>query len=104
MRMLFKVGAGGPSLCQQDRMDNVGKAGLIKGDVFAIYAEHDEMMVHSCAPRILHQRYGGAPNADELLRSRLLCVPGGHCCFFGDVPELAHKYALYLRNCGFLAP
>ena len=38
----------------------------------------------------------------ELLRSRVLCVPGGHCCFFGDVPELAHKYAAYLHSCGFL--
>ena len=47
-------------------------------------------------------RYG-AKATPELLRNRVLCVPAGHCSFFGDVPELAHKYKQYLLGCGFLA-
>ena len=103
LRMVFKTGKGGPALCAQDRMDNVRKAAAIKGDVFAIFAEHDEMMHPDIARRILLARYGRKASA-ELLRSRMLCVPGGHCCFFGDVPELAHKYASYLHTSGFLTP
>ena len=60
------------------------------------------MMPPSVAKRMLSARYG--KNATpELLRSRVLCVPGGHCCFFGDVPELAHHYAQYLVSCGYLS-
>ena len=101
LRMLFKTGKGGSALCAQDRMDNVAKAASIKGDVFAIFAEHDEMMHPDIAKRLVAARYGRHAPA-ELLRSRVLCVPGGHCCFFGDVPELAHKYATYLLSSGFL--
>jgi len=100
LRMLFKTGKGGTSLCKQDRMDNIAKASLIKGDVFAISAEHDEMMHPDIARRIVAARYGR--QATEMVRARVLCVPGGHCCFFGDVPELAHKYATYLQTSGFL--
>ena len=131
IRMLFKTGRGGAQLCSQDRMDNVRppssfvdtpraprsetrvsrahsaagwqvrKAASIKGDVFAIFAEHDEMMHPDIAYRLVQARYGHKASP-ELLRSRVLCVPGGHCCFFGEVPELAHKYATYLKSSGFL--
>lgn len=102
LRMLFKTGRKSAQICAQDRFDNVRKARLIKGDVFAIFAEHDEMMPHSVSRRLLAARYGRHAPA-ELLRSRCLCVPGGHCAFFGDAPELAHKYTQYLLSCGFLA-
>jgi len=29
-------------------------------------------------------------------------VPGGHCSFFGDVPELRARYKAYLNQSGFL--
>ena len=85
----------------QDRMDNVRKARLIKGDVFFIFASDDEMMPVSIAQRVLAARYGRNAPA-ELIRSRMLCVPGGHCSFFGDEPELAQQYTQYLHSCGFL--
>ena len=103
VRMLFKTGKGGPSLCAQDRLDNVRKAAVIKGDIFAIFAEHDEMMHPDTAMRLVRARYGKGASPEQL-RSHVLCVPGGHCCFFGEVPELAHKYALYLKTTGFLTP
>jgi len=102
VRMLFKTGRGGAQLCAQDRMNNIRKAAAIKGDVFAIFAEHDEMMHPDIAYRLVQARYGKGATA-ELMRSHVLCVPGGHCCFFGDSPELAHKYAIYLQSSGFLA-
>ena len=103
VRMLFKTGTGGSrGLCTPDRMDNLRKAANIKGDVFAIFSEHDEMMPPDIAKRLLAARYGRSASP-ELLRSRVLCVPGGHCCFFGDVPELAHKYTQYLVSVGFLS-
>ena len=61
------------------------------------------MMHPEIARRIVLARYGRNASP-ELLRSRVLCVPGGHCCFFGDEPELAHKYATYLQTTGFLSP
>jgi hypothetical protein len=141
LRMLFKT-AGATRRLAYDRMDNLAKAARIEGDVFAIYAAHDEMMDTSIArrctprpcaaallrreasapprrshasvppptpaparaplrPRLLLARYGHAAPSD-LIERRLLAVPGGHCCFFGDVPELAHKYTQYLHSCGFL--
>jgi hypothetical protein len=103
VRMLFKKGSGGPALCPQDRMDNVRKAATIKGDVYAIFAEHDEMMATDIAYRMITARYGSHATP-ELLRSRILCVPGGHCSFFGEDPKLAHKYATYLHTSGFLTP
>ena len=102
IRMLFKTGKGGPALCKQDRMDNVRKAAAIKGDVFFIYAEHDEMMSGDIPERVLRSRYGNNASP-ELLHTRLLCVDGGHCSFFGDSPEAQHHYATYLHNSGFLA-
>jgi len=101
LRMLFKTGQQSASIGQQDRMDNVSKAAAIKADVYAIFAEHDEMMPPSISRRLLAARYGRKASA-EMMHSRLLCVPGGHCTFFGDVPELAHKYTQYLYSCGFL--
>ena len=52
VRMLFKTGPGSSTVCAQDRLDNLGKAGAIKGDVFAIFAEHDEMMVRARRGRV----------------------------------------------------
>ena len=62
--------------------------------------------MHTCTctcprRRLVAARYG-RDATDELLRSRTMMVPGGHCCFFGDVPELAHKYTQYLLSVGFL--
>ena len=57
LRMLFKIDgtSSSPSsskqLCEQDRMDNLRKAAAMKGDLFAIFAEHDEMMDRSIAKR-----------------------------------------------------
>jgi len=101
VRMLFKTGRRTKYLCEQDRMDNLRKASTIKGDVFAIWSEHDEMMPPSIATRLLRARYGRSASAD-LLHNRLLCIPGGHCAFFGDLPEHANKYTAYLHACGFL--
>jgi len=101
VRMLFKTGRRTKYLCEQDRMDNLRKASTIKGDVFAIWSEHDEMMPPSIATRLLRARYGRSASAD-LLHNRLLCIPGGHCAFFGDLPEHANKYTAYLHTCGFL--
>jgi hypothetical protein len=103
LRMLFKTERLGKGCLPYDRMDNLGKVRAIKGDVFTIYAEHDEMMDPTISHRLLLARYGrDAP--PELVRSRSICVPGGHCCFFGDLPELAHKYTAYLTSSGFLPP
>ena len=60
------------------------------------------MQSPTIARRLVERRYGRSAPA-ELLQSRVLCVPGGHCAFFGEVPELAHKYTQYLHSCGFLA-
>ena len=32
----------------------------------------------------------------ELRHSRMLTIPGGHCSFFGEVPELCSRYRTYL--------
>jgi dienelactone hydrolase len=103
VRMVFKMDERhARHHCKLDRMDNVAKAGRIQGDLFAIFAEHDEMMPPTVAQRLVTARYGGGPAREEFRRSRIAGVPGGHCCFFGDVPELAHKYAAYLVQSGFL--
>ena len=114
MRMLFKRKAalGGssgdrssrrrPVSCEPDRMDNLKKASQIKGDVFAIFSEDDEMMPHTIAPRLVEARYG--KSKPELLERRILRVPGGHCAFLGERPELAREYEQYLISSGFLPP
>jgi hypothetical protein len=84
-----------------DKFDNVGKAARMRGDLFVLYAEHDEMMPPYFSERILLARYGRS-NPD-LCAARSLCVPGGHCSFFGDVPELRTRYRTYLKQQGFLA-
>jgi dienelactone hydrolase len=91
LRMLFKTGSSSSRIGEQDRMDNVRKAAAIKADVFAIFAEQDEMMPPTIAHRLLVARYG-ASAAPDMIHSRQLCVPGGHCAFFADTPEHAHKY------------
>lgn len=100
VRMLFKSGIGGPGVGAQDRMDCLGKARGLHGDLFVIHAEHDQMVPTSTAQRMLDARYGC--NTEEA-RGRIICVPGGHCCFFGDAPELAATYSRYLVQCGFVA-
>jgi hypothetical protein len=89
--MLFKTGSSSSRIGEQDRMDNVRKAAAIKADVFAIFAEQDEMMPPTIAHRLLVARYGASADSD-MIHSRQLCVPGGHCAFFADTPEHAHKY------------
>mmetsp|Transcript_40405 Transcript_40405/g.133775 ORF Transcript_40405/g.133775 Transcript_40405/m.133775 type:complete len:150 (+) Transcript_40405:796-1245(+) len=89
-----------PHCAVLDRLDNVGKAGRMRGDLFVFFAEHDEMMPHHFAERLLAARYGRSQ--PELLQARSLCVPGGHCSFFGDVPELRARYKAYLNQSGFL--
>jgi hypothetical protein len=91
LRMLFKTGSSSSRIGEQDRMDNVRKAAAIKADVFAIFAEQDEMMPPTIAHRLLVARYGASADSD-MIHSRQLCVPGGHCAFFADTPEHAHKY------------
>ena len=95
LRMLFKTGSSSSRIGEQDRMDNVRKAAAIKADVFAIFAEQDEMMPPTIAQRLLVARYG-ASASPEMINSRQLCVPGGHCAFFADTPEHAHKYTQVL--------
>jgi hypothetical protein len=85
LRMLFKTGSSSSRIGEQDRMDNVRKAAAIKADVFAIFAEQDEMMPPTIAHRLLVARYG-ASAAPDMIHSRQLCVPGGHCAFFADTP------------------
>jgi len=53
VRMLFKVqpAEGTGHLIAPDRMDNLRKAAKLKGDLFAIFSEHDEMMPHSISSR-----------------------------------------------------
>ena len=46
-------------------------------------------------------RYGPA-GVQDLARTRILRIPGGHCAFFADVPELATQYHKYLVQIGFL--
>lgn len=103
VRMLFKTRAHNTkhALCAPDRMDNLSKAAQIKGDVFAIFSEHDEMMPPDIATRLLAARYGRSATP-ELMRSRVMCVPGGHCSFFGEFPDLAQHYHKYLVSSGFL--
>ena len=103
VRMLFKTRGHSPkhALCPPDRMDNLRKAAAIKGDIFAIFAEHDEMMPPDIAKRLLAARYGRDAKP-ELLERRVLCVPGGHCSFFGEFPELGQHYHKYLVSSGFL--
>jgi len=101
VRMLFKIGDD-PNCCTQDRLDNVSKAKAIRGDYFVFYSEHDEMMPTSFARRLVAARYGSG-GVQDLARTRILCVPGGHCAFFADVPELAEQYRKYLHQIGFLS-
>ena len=72
----------------------------MRGDLFVFYAEHDELMPRHFAERLLLARYG--EGQEELIQARTLCVPGGHCSFFGDVPELRTRYRTYLEQQGFL--
>lgn len=83
-----------------DRLDNVGKAARMRGELFVLHAEHDEMMPAHFADQLLIARYG---RNSDLQQARSLCVPGGHCSFFGDVPELRTRYRTYLKQQGFLA-
>ena len=71
------------------------------GDYFVIQSEHDEMMPSHFARRLLEARYARRVSP-ELMHSRTFVVPGGHCAFFADVPELAQKYRKYLVQCGFI--
>ena len=102
MRMVWKMDPRyARHHCKLDRMDNVAKAKRIKGDLFAIYAEHDEMMPTTVARRLVDARYAG-PGGERLRHSRIAGVPTGHCGFFGEFPALAATYAVYLAECGFL--
>lgn len=98
VRMLFKSGRGGPHVGPQDRMDNLRKVRQLKGDFYVFWASDDAMIPANTSARVLNARYGRA----EQGRNRITRVPGGHCCFFGEVPELAAKYADYLGQIGFL--
>ena len=101
VRMLFKGGRRhGPSPMRTDRLDNLAKAARIQGDYFIIYAKHDEMMPPHFAPSLLAARYGR--RNVELMRDRVIGVPGGHCSFFGDVPALSNQYRKYLTSVGFI--
>ena len=92
-----------PPCSELDRFDNLRKASLMKGDLYAICSEHDEMMPQSVSTRLLEARYGrGSAAGRELIEQRRLCVPGGHCAFFGEHPEMARKYTQYLVSSGFL--
>lgn len=82
-----------------DRLDNLRKAAGMTGDLYVITAEHDEMMPAHFAQRLLASRYG---RDSAELRSHTLCVPGGHCSFFGEVPELSARYRNHLSRTGFL--
>jgi dienelactone hydrolase len=83
-----------------DHLDNVGKAARMRGDLFVLHAEHDEMMPARFAEQLLIARYGKSQT--DLRAARSLRVPGGHCSFFGDVPELRTRYRTYLKQEGFL--
>ena len=87
--------------CTLDGFDNVRKATRIQGNLFVIYSTHDEMMPISFARRLLVARYGN-DGSDDLLNSRSLCVPGGHCSFFGHEPELVAIYQDYLKEQGLI--
>ena len=65
------------------------------------YSEHDEMMPSHFAHNLISARYGSG-GAQQLAQTRLMCVPGGHCSFFADVPEIAAQYRKYLHQIGFL--
>ncbi|KAL1526005.1 hypothetical protein AB1Y20_020829 [Prymnesium parvum] len=100
VRALFKINDD-PHCAKQDRLDNLRKAKLIRGDYFVFYSEHDEMMPRHFHQRLVTARYGGSGSQD-LARTRILCVPGGHCAFFADSPEVAAQYRKYLHQIGFL--
>ena len=47
-------------------------------------------------------RYSSA-GAQDLVRTRIIRIPGGHCAFFAEVPEIATQYRKYLVQIGFLS-
>ena len=101
VRMSFnssRAEAAAYGCCAPDGLDNVRKAARIRGEFFVFLAEHDEMMPADFGRRLVHARYGR--RAPEL-RDRVLCIPGGHCSFFGDVPELRERYRQYLAQIGY---
>ena len=59
------------------------------------------MMPTNFARRLIAARYGTG-GAQELARTRIMCIPGGHCSFFAEVPEIAAQYSKYLHQIGFL--